>query len=150
MTSMVEDRSGYLWIGTYGGGLNRYDPRTRRFTAFRHNPADPESLSNDMVYSLLVDHQGTLWAGTEDGLNRCDDPATGRFRSWKAGPAGASPQEVPGMAEDSKGVLWLASGTLQRFDPARDASPLTGSIPLEREERSGKFPRLSFGRERRE
>ena len=27
--SIVEDRSGYLWFGTYGGGLNRYDPRTR-------------------------------------------------------------------------------------------------------------------------
>ncbi len=116
--SMVEDRSGYLWIGTYGGGLNRYDPRTRTFTVFRHNPADSGSLSHDIVYSLLVDHQGTLWAGTGDGLDRCDDPATGRFRSWKAGPGGTSQQEVPGIAEDSKGVLWLSSGTLQRFDPA--------------------------------
>ncbi len=118
VTSMIEDRSGYLWIGTYGGGLNRYDPRTRRFTAFRHNPADPESLSHDTVYSLMVDHQGTVWAGTEDGLNRCEDPATGRFHSWKAGPAGASPQEVGGITEDSKGMLWLSSGTLQSFDPA--------------------------------
>jgi len=118
VASMVEDRSGYLWIGTYGAGLNRYDPRTRRFTVFRHNPADPESLSHDIVYSLMVDHQGTLWAGTGDGLDRCDDPATGRFRSWKAGPGSASQQEVIGIAEDSKGALWLASGTLQRFDPA--------------------------------
>jgi PAS domain S-box-containing protein len=115
--SMVEDRSGYLWIGTYGGGLNRYDPRTRRFTVFRHNPADPSSLSQDTVKSLFIDHEGTLWAGTEDGLNRCDDPVTGRFRSWKAGPAGAPPQGVSGLAEDSNGALWLASGTLQRFDP---------------------------------
>jgi signal transduction histidine kinase/ligand-binding sensor domain-containing protein len=118
VTSMVEDRSGDLWIGTYGGGLNRYDPRIRSFTVFRHNPADPESLSNNTVYSLLIDHHGVLWAGTEDGLNRCEDPATGRFRSWRAGPAGASPQEVGGIAEDSKGMLWLSSGTLQRFDPA--------------------------------
>jgi len=117
VASMVEDRSGYLWIGTYGGGLNRYDPRTRRFTVFRHNPADPGSLSHDSVYSLLVDNKGTLWAGTGDGLNRCDDPANGHFRSWKAGPSSASQQEVVGIAEDSKGVLWLSSGTLQRFDP---------------------------------
>ena len=116
--SIVEDRSGYLWFGTYGGGLNRYDPRTGRFAAFRHNPADPHSLSHDIVYSLMVDHQGTLWAGTADGLNRCEDPATGRFRSWKADPAGASPQEVPAIVEDPKGVLWLVSETLQRFDPA--------------------------------
>ena len=118
VTSMVEDRSGYLWIGTYGGGLNRYDPRTRTFLVFRHNPADPESLSNDTLISLLVDHQGVLWAGTEDGLNRCEDPATGRFRSWRAGPGNTSPQQIGGIAEDSKGMLWLSSGTLQRFDPA--------------------------------
>ena len=30
--SIVEDRAGYLWFGTYGGGLKRYDPKTRRFT----------------------------------------------------------------------------------------------------------------------
>ena len=115
---MVEDRAGYLWIGTYGGGLNRYDPRTRRFTVFRHNPADPASLSHDNVHSLMVDHQGTLWAGTGDGLNRCEDPATGRFRSWKAGPGNPSPEEIGGIAEDSEGILWLSSRTLQRLDPA--------------------------------
>ena len=118
VTSIVEDRSGYLWFGTYGGGLNRYDPRTRRFDAFRHHPADPYSLSHDTVYSLMLDHQGVLWAGTEDGLNRCEDPATGRFRSWKAGPAGASPQGVSRVVEDSNGILWLTSMTLQRFDLA--------------------------------
>ena len=32
--SIVEDRSGFLWFGTYGGGLNRYDPRTGRFPPF--------------------------------------------------------------------------------------------------------------------
>jgi PAS domain S-box-containing protein len=117
VVSIVEDRSGFLWFGTYGG-LNRYDPRLGRFTAFRHNPADPHSLSHDVVYSLMVDRQGTLWAGTADGFSRLEDPATGRFRSWKAAtPAGTSPQEVAAMVEDPNGVLWLVSGTLQRFDP---------------------------------
>ena len=115
--AIVEDRSGYLWFGTYAG-LYRYDPRTGRFTNFRHDPADSHSLSNDAVFSLMVDHKGFLWAGTADGLNRLEDPATGRFRFWKAGPAGASPQEVSAIAEDANGLLWLISGTLQRFDPA--------------------------------
>jgi ligand-binding sensor domain-containing protein/signal transduction histidine kinase len=114
--SIVEDRSGYLWFGTYGG-LYRYDPRTGRFATFRHDPADSRSLSNDIVYSLIVDHQGTLWAGTGDGLNRLEDAAIGRFRSWKAEPAGASPQDVTAIVEDSAGLLWFIGGTLQRFDP---------------------------------
>jgi PAS domain S-box-containing protein len=118
VTAIVEDRSGYLWIGTYGGGLNRYDPRTRRFSAFRHKPADPTSLSHDIVYNMLVDHQGTLWVATEDGLDRCEDPTAGRFRSWKAGTGSSSTTQVVGIAEDSNGVIWLTSAMLQRFDPA--------------------------------
>jgi ligand-binding sensor domain-containing protein len=117
-TSIVEDRSGYLWFGTYGGGLKRYDPRTEKFSAFRHNPADANSLSDDIVYTLMVDHQGILWAGTDNGLSRCEDPKSGRFRSWKGDPSDPSPTDVRAMAEDSNGVLWLVSSTVERFDPA--------------------------------
>jgi PAS domain S-box-containing protein len=117
-TSIVEDRTGYLWFGTYGGGLKRYDPRTGKFAAFRHNPADPHSLSHDIVYSLMVDQQGILWAGTDDGLNRLENPVNGSFRSWKGDPADPSPTDVRAMVEDSNRVLWLVSSTLERFDPA--------------------------------
>ncbi len=33
---IVEDTNGDLWIGTMGGGLNRYDRNTNRFTQFRN------------------------------------------------------------------------------------------------------------------
>ena len=121
-TAIVEDRSGYLWFGTFGGGLKRYDPRTAKVVAFRHNPADPHSLSHDVVFSLMVDRQGTLWVGTDNGLNRCEDPITGRFRSWKGDPADPSPTDVRAIAEDSKGVMWLVTSTLQRFDQAAGRS----------------------------
>ena len=61
------DGSGNLWVGTYGHGLHRFDRGTGEFSTYRHNPADPHSLSNDIVMRLLVDHHGTLWAGTADG-----------------------------------------------------------------------------------
>ena len=28
---MYVDEDGILWIGTFGGGLNRFDPRTEKF-----------------------------------------------------------------------------------------------------------------------
>ena len=49
---------------------------------------------------------------------------------------GASPQEVAGIVEDSKGVLWLTSGTLQRFDPAAGRFTAYALNPPEREKRT--------------
>ena len=117
VVSMAEDRAGYLWFGTLGGGLNRYDRRSGRFKVFRHNPADPHSLSHDNVLGLYVDHKGTLWAGTEDGLSAFD-AATGRFRIYRPQKPGWY-RRYRAIAEDAHGALWLGSlgGDLQRLDP---------------------------------
>jgi ligand-binding sensor domain-containing protein/signal transduction histidine kinase len=116
--SIAEDRAGYLWFGTLGGGLNRYDRRSGQFKVYRHNPADAYSLSHDNVLGLFVDRKGTLWAGTEDGLSAFD-PAAERFRVYR--PQGAAWfRRYRAIAEDSAGALWLGTlgGGLQRLDPA--------------------------------
>ena len=43
--SISEDHTGALWIGTLHGGLDRLEPGSGRVTAFRHDPANPHSLS---------------------------------------------------------------------------------------------------------
>jgi ligand-binding sensor domain-containing protein/signal transduction histidine kinase len=113
-----EDLSGNLWVGTYGHGLLRFDRRTGQFKTYRHDPADPYSLSNDFVSRLLVDHNGTVWAGTGDGLNRLD-AATGRFTTYSLGPQGGNSFYLE-LVEDRAGALWLGtdSSGLHRFDPA--------------------------------
>jgi signal transduction histidine kinase/streptogramin lyase len=117
--SIAEDHSGSLWFGTYSG-LNRIDVRTRKFKAYLHNPADPQSLSDNDVPSLFVDHKGVLWVGTRDGLDAFD-PATERFRVYRASGDGLNVYNVyQVIAEDSHGALWLGTQStgLQRFDPS--------------------------------
>jgi ligand-binding sensor domain-containing protein len=116
IVAITEDRAGTLWVGTIGHGLNRFNPDTGRFTAYRHNPADPSSLSNDAVDRLYVDRKGTIWVATWDGLNRFD-PASGRFVVFRnTSPSQAYP--VYGIAEDQGGALWLGGNSgLQYFDP---------------------------------
>jgi ligand-binding sensor domain-containing protein len=112
------DRSGNLWIGTYNQGLLRFDRRTGQFKTYQHNPADPYSLSNNIVTRLIVDRTGTLWAATWDGLNRFD-AATERFTSYKPDPRTKTLYYLE-LVEGPEGALWLgahASG-LHRFDPA--------------------------------
>jgi signal transduction histidine kinase/streptogramin lyase len=104
--SIVEDRAGYLWFGTSGGGLNRFDRRTGRFKAYRHNTSDFGSLSDDIVYCLFVDRRGDLWAGTSDGLNRYD-PSSDRFHVYKVDGVGMSSYRT--ISQDSAGNLWLST-----------------------------------------
>ena len=55
ISAIYEDRSGVLWIGTYGGGLDRLDenaPGEATFTHYRNDPEDPASLSNNLVVAI--------------------------------------------------------------------------------------------------
>lgn len=116
--TISQDRSGNLWVGTYGHGLFQFDPRTSRYRNFKHDPANPQSLSNDIVPRVFVDHAGTLWAATNDGLDRFN-PATNSFTTYKVGLQAVHPHYLD-IAEDPEGRLWLgteSSGVL-RFDPA--------------------------------
>jgi PAS domain S-box-containing protein len=117
-TSVIEDRLGFLWVGSDSHGLSRFDPRTGLFKTFRHNPTDPFSLSSDFVPRLLIDHVGTLWATTIDGLNRFD-PATSRFTVYKLNKQSAVQFDIE-LKEDRQGTLWIGthSAGLERFDPA--------------------------------
>ncbi len=74
-TAIVEDRLGFLWVGSDRHGLTRFDPKTGLFRTFRRSPTDRFSLSSDFVTHLLIDHAGTLWATTWDGLDRFDPQA---------------------------------------------------------------------------
>ncbi len=117
---VYEDRSGIFWLGTWGGGLDRYDPATGVYTHYRHDPGDPASLSQDRIEVLFQDSTGRLWVGTEEaGLNRFD-PHTERFVRYRHDPA--DPRSLPSdevrvIAEDRSGTLWVGTnGGLARFD----------------------------------
>lgn len=65
VTCCVQDKSGYIWIGTRDG-LNRFDGYT--FKVFRNDPDVPESLGNNWITHLDCDRDGNLWVGTLSGL----------------------------------------------------------------------------------
>jgi signal transduction histidine kinase/ligand-binding sensor domain-containing protein/CheY-like chemotaxis protein len=119
---IVEDRQGYLWIGSWGGGVDRFDRSTERWVHFRHNPADPHSLSSNIVLCLLLDDQGRLWVGTDDGgLNRMDSP--GRFTHFVHRPGdrrSLSDNSVKAVLEDASHHIWAATvnGGLDLLDAA--------------------------------
>lgn len=58
------DKTGTLWVGTAGGGLNKYESATDNFTRFTMN----EGLPDNRIYGILEDDHGNLWISTHNGL----------------------------------------------------------------------------------
>jgi hypothetical protein len=54
LSSLDKAPTGEIWIGGNDNGLTSYDPRNGRFTAYLHDPDDPQSLSENVILSLDV------------------------------------------------------------------------------------------------
>ncbi|MDR2472577.1 MAG: response regulator [Tannerella sp.] len=79
--SLMKDREGGIWTGTYFGGVNYCPPAHTTFR--RHYQKNtPASLHGKRIREFQEDRYGALWIGTEDaGLNRYD-PKTGTYKSF--------------------------------------------------------------------
>ena len=117
VTSIAEDLAGHMWFGTYGGGLRRYDERTGRFTAFRHNAAQSGSLPNDFVPAVTASRDGTVWVATGAGVAAFDQKS-GRFRTYRVDAETKTSYRV--MAEALDGAIWLGTyeSGVRRLDPS--------------------------------
>lgn len=118
--ALMQDRSGDLWIGTFGGGVQRVAAQRRTAGAAWHfdtlpfPPQAPDAAR--LVWHLLQDRSGRVWAATDDGLYWTDPHNIDWQRELPFG------EEVPmpgvrHMIEDSRARLWVASsGGLGRID----------------------------------
>jgi diguanylate cyclase (GGDEF)-like protein len=116
MLSLLQDRQGFMWIGTHVNGLYRYNGY--QAVRYRSRINDPGSLPHDRVSTLFEDKQGRIWAGTQNGLARYN-PTSNDFTVFVA-PAGPTNRGIiKAIISDGKAGMWLASwGGLQHFDPA--------------------------------
>ena len=58
-----------MWFGTLDG-LNKYDGYS--FTKYQFDPFDPNSLSQNFIYTIWEDKYGSIWASTFEGLCKFD------------------------------------------------------------------------------
>ena len=119
-----EDSFGEIWSGTLGNGLTRRNPRTGGIITYRHDPANPSSIADDRVYSVVGDHMGEIWLGTHEGLDRFDRNS-GTFIHYvhdEKNQGSLSDSWVWPILEDRRRVLWVGTvrGGLNRFDRASE------------------------------
>lgn len=116
--SVIQAYSGHYYLAT-AGELFRFDGyEHRRWT---YDPDDPNSLSNQVMWSLAQTPDSMIWIGTDNGLNALD-PRTERITRFYHEPE--NPNSLPGngiweLFVDEAGVLWIGTDNgFSRFSPS--------------------------------
>lgn len=105
VTALVEDRDGFLWIGTQDG-LARWDGY--RFRVFRRNAPDPHdalALPDNYISTLFMDVHGDIWLGTVNGGLARYQRDRDRFEVLP----GVLQGSVYGMVGDGGNGIWIAT-----------------------------------------
>lgn len=114
--ALFEDGDGKIWIGTYGGGINIFDPADKSFTLLNSTNS---KLTNDIVYSIKSDKKGQIWVGTMGGGLNLWNRKTRQFSSYTE-KNGLDNNVINSITEDKQRFLWLSTNNgLTRFDPQK-------------------------------
>ena len=109
------DRSGRIWVGTWGAGLVRLvDPLSAgpvRYVHYLHEEGNSRSLLDNIIYAIEEDpDRKTLWVGGRSGLSilhDADNPAS--FQNFRPGDnSGDLPyNEVNSILRTRDGLMWI-------------------------------------------
>lgn len=98
-----------LWISTYGGGVNYFNPNKKPFKSIQHQPFLPNSLRNNYVKSIITDKDGNIWIGTKQGIS-IYNPQDGQWQHIpKLGEANPKMFHVMAMYLGEGHDIWIAS-----------------------------------------
>ncbi len=124
-----KDRFGNLWIGTYNGGINKFNPATGKFTRYFNNPENPNSISGNQIQDIFIESDSVIWVAVfGGGLNKLSfeinsDVSTPEVTDYKNDPSiinSISDNRVYNIFKDSNGELWIGTygGGLNKMNRA--------------------------------
>jgi len=110
--SVTEDAHGLIWAGTWGAGISVYNPATKKFRYYRHNPDAPGSLNSDYAFYIFKDSKQRIWIGNYGGGLDLYDDKTDSFKHYThndADPYSISNNNILSINEDHNGNILVCT-----------------------------------------
>ena len=105
--TIFQDRDGFLWFGTDGGGISRYDGD--KFVNFTID----DGLISNSVWAIHQDREGFLWFGTNGGISQYDGDKFVNFTTDD----GLASYFVQAIHQDREGFFWFGTnGGISQYD----------------------------------
>ncbi len=105
--TILKDKNNF-WVGTYGGGLNRFDEKTGNFEIVFPDLQSFQPAVNDKIMSLESASDSILWIGTSGGGLIKLNTNTNSIRNFSIA-QGLSSAVIYGILEDNNSNLWLST-----------------------------------------
>ena len=102
-------KDGQIWVGTETGGITKLAPRQLQLEFFKHDAANPASLSPNAVNAMYAAPDGTLWVGTVEGGLNALAPDSRNFTHYTMANSGLPHNSVSSLAADNRGNLWIGT-----------------------------------------
>lgn len=146
---LFKDRTGIVWVGTRGGGLNKFvikninanNPKDiGYFIRYTNNPSNLKSVRNSTIYAIQDDAKHNLWLGINDGGLSRFDPETGTFHVTSQ-MSYLEDHLVYGILTDRHENLWISTSrgittinlvndmvrTFDKYDGLQESAFINGS-----------------------
>lgn len=102
--SLLADRDGGVWVGSYFGGVDYLDNNMMMFDKFYPDNSE-KGLRGQRIREICGDPAtGKIYVGSEDNGLSCHDPATGSFERV----AGVGEKNIHGLCIDGRN-LWVGT-----------------------------------------
>ena len=122
--SLYQDYQGFIWVGTYLGGMSCIDPKTQKVINYHTQSKTPFQISNNDIRFLFEDSQHNLWMATNGGGINIIDAQRKNIRVIKKDEK--RPHQslccnwIRCMLEDKKGMIWIATvHGLSKYEPKK-------------------------------
>ncbi len=102
-------KDGQIWVGSETGGITKLAPRQLQLEFFKHDAANPASLSPNAVNAMYAAPDGTLWVGTVEGGLNALAPGSRNFTHYTMANSGLPHNSVSTLAADNRGNLWIGT-----------------------------------------
>ncbi len=103
--AFLDDKKGNLWVGTFMGGIDIINLKTRKISHFKHEPDNFKSLSDNNVWDFAMDKDGEIWVATTNGISKFNSK-TNTFEYY---PELFNNQQARWIEFDSNNNLWAGS-----------------------------------------